>query len=72
MTTPFRYPDRPQQRLHGPRGQASNESDRPWLGDAFAFRWVTFLTREAWGPFTGMYALDHFVSGALRPGRRNP
>jgi hypothetical protein len=71
MTTPFRYPDGPHQRLHGPHGYASYESYRPWLRDEFAFRCVYCLTREAWGPFTGMYALDHFVAAALRPGRRN-
>ncbi len=47
MTTPFRYPDGPHQRRHGPRGYASYESYRPWLRDEFAFRCVYCLTREA-------------------------
>jgi hypothetical protein len=67
MTIPFTYLDCPHQRRHGPRGYANYESYRPWLRDEFAFRCVSCLTREAWGPFTEVNALDHFVAVALRP-----
>jgi hypothetical protein len=67
MTAPFTYPDVPLVRRHGPRGYADYESFRPWLRDEFAFKCVYCLTREAWGPLTGMYALDHFLPVALRP-----
>src|SRR5205809_7296187 len=67
MTAPFTYPDSVHRRRHGPRGYASYESYRPWLRDEFAFRCVYCLTREAWGPFTGVYALDDFVAPASRP-----
>jgi hypothetical protein len=67
MTAPFPYPDSPHVRRHGPRGYADYESYRPWLRDEFAFRCVYCLTREAWGPFIGVYAIDHFVPVAVRP-----
>ncbi|HYV40077.1 MAG TPA: hypothetical protein VE988_30605 [Gemmataceae bacterium] len=67
MTEPFTYPDTTHRRRHGPRGYADYESYRPWLRDEFAFRCVYCLTREAWGPLTGWYAIDHFAALALRP-----
>jgi hypothetical protein len=67
MTPPFTYPHAPQARRHGPRGYADYERYRPWLRDEFAFRCVYCLLREAWGPVTGVYALDHFVPVVLRP-----
>ena len=69
--TGFTYPAQPHNRRHGPQGYSALESYRPWLRDEFAFRCVYCLTREACGPFTGVYALDHFVTAALQPGRRN-
>src|SRR5208283_3405294 len=39
----------------------------PWLRDEFAFRCVYCLIRETWGPFHGVYALDHFLPVAVRP-----
>ena len=39
----------------------------PWLRDEFAFRCVYCLAREMWGPFKGVYALDHFRPVASRP-----
>src|SRR6202011_911332 len=67
MTVPFTYPDSPHLRRHGPCGYADYESYRPWLRDEFAFRCVYCLTREGWGPFIGMYAIDHFVPVVMRP-----
>jgi hypothetical protein len=67
MSVPFTYPDGPHERRHGPQGYANYENYRSWLRDEFAFRCVYCLTREAWGPFTGVYALDHFVPAILRP-----
>jgi hypothetical protein len=43
------------------------ESYRPWLRDEFAFRCVYCLTRETWGPLTGVYELDQFVAAAIQP-----
>ena len=67
MTEPFTYPAVPHARRHGPRGYADHESYRPWLRDEFAFRCVYCLIREMWGPFKGVYALDHFLPIAVRP-----
>jgi hypothetical protein len=67
MTAPFTYPAVPHVRRHGPRGYADHESYRPWLRDEFAFRCVYCLLREVWGPFKGVYALDHFLPLAARP-----
>src|SRR5262249_9631075 len=67
MTAPFTYPAVAPLRRHGPRGYADYESYRPWLRDEFAFRCVCCLVREVWGPFKGVYALDHFLPMASRP-----
>ncbi len=67
MTAPFTYPTVPHLRRHGPRGYAHHESYRPWVRDEFAFRCVYCLIREMWGPFKGVYALDHFLPMASRP-----
>jgi 5-methylcytosine-specific restriction endonuclease McrA len=67
MTAPFNYPAFPHERRHGPRGYANHESYRPWLRDEFAFRCVYCLTRELWGLFKGVYALDHFLAVIARP-----
>ncbi len=67
MTAPFIYPSVLHARRHGPRGYADYESYRPWLRDEFAFRCVYCLIREMWGPFKGVYALDHFLPVAARP-----
>jgi hypothetical protein len=67
MTAPFTYPAVPHERRPGPRGYADYESYRPWLRDEFAFRCVYCLIREVWGPFKGVYALDHFLPVASRP-----
>src|SRR5437764_1423039 len=67
MTAPFDYPDAVHVRRHGPRGYTDYESYRPWLRDEFAFRCVYCLTREAWGPLIGVFALDHFVPVTIRP-----
>lgn len=67
MTVPFEYPDSPHVRRHGPSGYADYESYRPWLRDDFSFRCVYCLMREQWGPFKGIYALDHFQPVTLRP-----
>jgi hypothetical protein len=61
MTAPFTYPTAPHVRRHGPRGYADYESYRPWIRDEFAFRCAYCLIRELWGPFKGVYALDHFL-----------
>jgi hypothetical protein len=67
MTAPFTYPAAPHVRRHGPQGYADHESYRPWVRDEFAFRCVYCLLRETWGPFKGVYALDHFLPIAARP-----
>ncbi len=67
MSEPFAYPAVAHVRRHGPRGYADYDSYRPWLRDEFAFRCVYCLLRETWGPFKGMYALDHFLPVAARP-----
>lgn len=67
MITPFVYPAVAHTRRHGPRGYADYESYRPWLRDEFSFRCVYCLSREMWGAFRGVFALDHFRPIALRP-----
>lgn len=67
MTAPFRYPDAPLARRHGPRGYAEAAGFRPWLRDEFTFRCVYCLQREAWGPLRAAYDLDH-----LRPVAKHP
>jgi hypothetical protein len=67
MTAPFTYPAAAHVRRHGPCGYADYESYRPWVRDEFAFRCVYCLIRELWGPFQGVYALDHFLPIASRP-----
>jgi 5-methylcytosine-specific restriction endonuclease McrA len=67
MTQPFRYPDTPHVRRHGPQGYAAAESFRPWLRDEFAFRCVYCLQREVWGTVRAVYALDHFHPVAKHP-----
>ena len=67
MSSPFRYPERPHVRRHGPAGYADHESYRPWLRDEFAYRCVFCLSREAWGPLRGRFAIDHFIPVALAP-----
>lgn len=39
----FTYPRRPHVRRHGPRGYRAYQSYKPWLRDAFEFRWVYCL-----------------------------
>jgi hypothetical protein len=65
MTAPFRYPDAPHTRRHGPLGYASYASYRPWLRDEFSFRCVFCLHRERWVP--GGFHLDHFLPVATHP-----
>lgn len=67
MTSPFTYPTDPHVRRHGPAGYGRADSYRPWLRDEFTFRCVYCLTRETWGPFRGLFAVDHFHPVALRP-----
>src|SRR5258708_5232255 len=67
MTAPFTYPAVGHAWRHGPRGYADYESYRPWLRDEFACRCVYCLIREMWGPFKGVYALDHFLPMAAQP-----
>jgi len=61
MTEPFRYPDAPHVRRHGPRGYADADGFRPWLRDEFCFRCVYCLQREVWGPVRAAYELDHLL-----------
>ena len=64
---PFRYPESPLVRRHGPRGHATYESYRPWLRDEFSFRCAYCLAREQWGRLRGTYDLDHYVAIAGDP-----
>ena len=67
MTEPFRYPDAPLVRCHGPRGYADTDGFRPWLRDEFTFRCAYCLQREAWGPMRAAFDLDHFLPVAKYP-----
>jgi hypothetical protein len=69
MREPFRYPDTPHSRRHGPRGYADYESYRPWLRDEFAFRCVYCLVREAWCKGECGFHIDHLVPQAESPSR---
>jgi hypothetical protein len=64
---PFRYPEFPHIRRHGPRGYAEYASFRPWLRDEFSFRCVYCLVREQWGRTTGAFNLDHFLPASHYP-----
>ena len=52
---PFRYPEQPHVRRHGPQGYVTLESYRPWLRDEFTFRCVYCLLREQWGRARGSF-----------------
>ena len=67
MTEPFRYPDAPLVRRHGPLGYADATGFRPWLRDEFTFRCVYCLQRESWGQVRAAYDLDHLLSVAKHP-----
>lgn len=59
---PYRYPDSPHVRRHGPSGYAAYESYRQWLRDEFLFRCVYCLHREKWGRRRGAWHIDHWLS----------
>jgi 5-methylcytosine-specific restriction endonuclease McrA len=63
----FDYPNRQDQRRHGPAAYAAYESYRPWLRDEFEFRCVYCLKRETWGQITSEFELDHFEPKSLNP-----
>ena len=67
MTIPFEYPALPHVRRHGPIGYAHYSSYRPWLRDEFGFRCVYCLTRESWGAFRGLFAIDHLTAVCILP-----
>jgi hypothetical protein len=63
----FDYPERQEERRHGPAGYAEYESYRPWLRDEFDFRCAYCLKRETWGQVTSAFELDHFEPQSLNP-----
>ncbi len=63
---PFRYPDKPHRRKHGPQGHKDYASFREWLRDEFDFRCVYCLYRERWGQKKGNFDLDHLVPRKIR------
>jgi HNH endonuclease len=63
----FDYPERQEQRRHGPANYAAYERYRPWLRDEFDFRCAYCLKRETWGQVTGEFELDHFEPQSLNP-----
>ena len=66
----FDYPERREERLHGPDGYTVYESYRSWLRDEFLFRCVYCLKRETWGQVTGDFELDHFEPQSVKPSRK--
>lgn len=64
---PFKYPELPHVRRHGPTGYDAYESYRPWLRDEFVFRCVYCLRREKWVIRHGNYDIDHLEAQADRP-----
>jgi len=56
---PYKYPDSPHVRLHGPAGYTVYGSYREWLRDEFLFRCVYCLHREKWSPPRGVWHIDH-------------
>jgi hypothetical protein len=64
---PFRYPDEPHVRRHGPQGYAHYRQYRDWLRDEFRFRCVFCLAREQWGQVKSLFDIDHFEPRVLRP-----
>jgi hypothetical protein len=68
----FRYPLKPHQRRHGPRGYLDYTSYKPWLRDEFVFRCVYCLTRERWqSDGHESFGADHFNPQAVQPALRN-
>lgn len=63
---PFRYPDSPHRRKHGPQGYADYSEFREWLRDEFDFRCVYCLFRERWGQKKGNFDLDHLIPRKIR------
>lgn len=64
---PFRYPDEPHLRRHGPRGYKNYGQYRDWLRDEFRFRCVFCLVREQWSQTKGLFDIDHFLPRVLNP-----
>ncbi len=64
---PYKYPDSPHVRRHGPAGYEAYESYREWLRDDFLFRCVYCLHREKWGKRRGAWHIDHWLSQKAYP-----
>ena len=64
---PFRYPQTPLRRKHGPQGYSQYRHYRPWLRDEFDFRCVYCLKRELWCSHDGDHELDHQVAQSTAP-----
>ena len=64
---PFRYPQSPLRRKHGPIGYSKYQHYRPWLRDEFDFRCVYCLKREQWGSHDSDHELDHQVAKSIAP-----
>jgi HNH endonuclease len=68
---PFRYPDKPHARRHGPQGYAHYSQYRDWLRDEFRFRCVFCLVREQWTQCKSLFDIDHWEPRALKPNLEN-
>jgi 5-methylcytosine-specific restriction endonuclease McrA len=64
---PFRYPDVPHARRHGPQGYAHYGQYREWLRDEFGFRCVFCLRRERWTQTKGEFDIDHLLPRSSHP-----
>ena len=70
MVNPFKYPERPHERRHGPSGYSDHSGYREWLRDEFNFSCVYSLLRETWGDMGDMeFEIDHVVPVGLREPR---
>ena len=64
---PFKYPDRPHLRKHGPKGFTHHRSYLNWLRDDFSFRCVYCLRRETWLTMRRDFEVDHFLPSSISP-----
>ena len=71
LPDPFRYPNEPHVRRHGPRGYAKYGQYRDWLRDEFRFRCVFCLVREQWTQCKSLFDIDHWEPRVLKPDLTN-
>ena len=68
----FRYPNKPHERSHEPKGYVNYQSMKPWLRDEFSFRCVYCLEREEFGSDgANRFAVEHTEPKGANPAKQN-